>query len=102
MYHPGGSLGASLKYVADMMHKGDRLPLVEESASMSDALVTMTAKSFGCLGVLDKKGKLVGVLTDGDLRRHMGADLLKARAADIMTKKPKTAVPICSHPPPLR
>ena len=60
---------------------------------MSAALVTMTAKSFGCLGIVDGKGKLVGVLTDGDLRRHMGAALLKSRTADIMTKKPKTIAP---------
>ncbi len=93
MFHPGGSLGASLKYVADVMHKGDRLPLVAETAAMSEALVEMTAKSFGCLGVVDPKGKLVGVITDGDLRRHMGTNLLVAKAADIMTRKPKTIGP---------
>ena len=81
--HPGGSLGASLQYVADVMHKGDRLPLARDTELMSDALVTMTQKSLGCLGIV----------TDGDLRRHMGADLVKARAADIMTRKPKTATP---------
>ena len=89
MFHPGGSLGASLKYVADVMHKADQLPLARETDLMSDALVVMTAKSFGCLGILDAKGRLSGVLTDGDLRRHMGPDLLRARCADIMTKKPK-------------
>jgi len=92
-FHPGGSLGASLKFVADVMHKRDRLPLVRETAPMSEALVIMTAKSFGCLGVVDGKGKLVGVITDGDLRRHMGADLLKAQTRDIMTRKPKTIEP---------
>lgn len=89
-FHPGGSLGASLKYVADVMHKGERLPLVAQDTIMSEALVTMTQKSFGCLGVIDGKGKLVGMITDGDLRRHMGEELLVARARDIMTKKPNT------------
>ena len=92
-FHPGGSLGASLKYVADVMHKGDRLPIVRDIEAVSSALVIMTQKSLGCLGIVDAKGKLVGIVTDGDLRRHMGEDLLKARAADIMTKKPKTATP---------
>jgi arabinose-5-phosphate isomerase len=93
VFHPGGSLGASLKYVADVMHRAERLPLARETASMSEALVTMTAKSFGCLGIVNARGKLVGVVTDGDLRRHMGAGLLKAKTADIMTKKPKTVEP---------
>ncbi len=93
VFHPGGSLGASLKYVSDVMHKGDRLPLAREAEAMSDALVTMTQKSFGCLGIVDGKGRLVGVVTDGDLRRHMGRDLLASRAGDIMTKRPKTIGP---------
>jgi arabinose-5-phosphate isomerase len=93
VFHPGGSLGASLKFVADLMHTGERLPLVGENALMSAALVTMTQKSFGCLGVTDGKGRLVGVITDGDLRRHMGADLLTARSGDIMTRKPKSVAP---------
>ena len=93
VFHPGGSLGASLKYVADVMHKGERMPLVRESERMGDALVIMTQKSFGCLGIVDGKGRLVGVVTDGDLRRHMGADLLGARVTDIMTRRPKTAAP---------
>jgi len=93
MFHPGGSLGASLKYVSDLMHKGDLLPLARESDPMSEAIVTMTTKSFGCLGVLDGKGKLAGIVTDGDLRRHMGDHLMTATVAEIMTKKPKTAAP---------
>ncbi|MBX9589304.1 MAG: KpsF/GutQ family sugar-phosphate isomerase [Hyphomonadaceae bacterium] len=92
-FHPGGSLGAALKFVADIMHTGERLPLVGENALMSAALVTMTQKAFGCLGVVDSKGRLAGVITDGDLRRHMGADLLSARTADIMTRKPKVVTP---------
>jgi arabinose-5-phosphate isomerase len=93
VFHPGGSLGAALKFVSDIMHTGDRLPLVSEDMLMSAALVTMTQKSFGCLGVVDGKGRLTGVITDGDLRRHMGADLLSARTGDIMTKKPKAVAP---------
>ena len=93
VFHPGGSLGASLKFVSDVMHTGDHLPLANEDVAMSAALVTMTQKSFGCLGVIDGKGKLVGVITDGDLRRHMGADLLAARTSDIMTRKPKVVEP---------
>lgn len=92
-FHPGGSLGAQLKLVADLMHKGDRLPLVSLDTVMSDALVIMTEKSFGCVGVVGADGKLVGMVTDGDLRRHMGANLITRRAGDIMTKAPKTFAP---------
>lgn len=92
-FHPGGSLGANLKYVSDVMHKADRLPLAHKKELMSDALVTMTAKALGCLGIVDKKGKLVGIVTDGDLRRHMGSDLLSSTAGDIMTPHPKTIEP---------
>jgi len=93
IFHPGGSLGAQLKFVGDIMHKGDQLPLASEHESMSSALVTMTQKSFGCLGVVDGEGKLVGIVTDGDLRRHMGEHLLRAKTGDIMTRKPKTVSP---------
>ena len=93
VFHPGGSLGASLRYVGDLMHTGDEVPLVSEDKIMSDAIVTMTRKSFGCLGVVDGKGRLVGMITDGDLRRHMGSDLLQARVVDIMTRKPNTLSP---------
>ena len=91
--HPGGSLGAQLKFVADVMHKGDQLPLVGEATVMSEALVTMTQKAFGCLGVVDGKGRLSGVITDGDLRRHMGGNLLAQKTSEIMTKRPKTVQP---------
>lgn len=93
MFHPGGSLGASLKYVSDFMHKEDRLPLAPLTMPMPEALVIMTERSFGCLGIVDGKGKLVGVVTDGDLRRHMGPKLLTATTGDIMTRKPKTVPP---------
>ncbi|MEQ1650893.1 MAG: KpsF/GutQ family sugar-phosphate isomerase [Hyphomicrobium sp.] len=93
IFHPGGSLGANLKYVSDVMHKGDRLPLARSGVTMADALVTMTEKSLGCLGIIDGNGKLLGVITDGDLRRHMGAGLLQATVDQIMTLKPKTISP---------
>jgi arabinose-5-phosphate isomerase len=93
LFHPGGSLGASLKFVSDLMHAGEQLPLVGEDVPMSGALVTMTQKAFGCLGVVDSKGRLAGVITDGDLRRHMGDRLLAARTGEIMTKKPKVVTP---------
>ena len=91
--HPGGQLGASLRHVGDIMHKGGKLPIVREGTVMAEALVTMTEKSLGCVGVIDARGRLAGVITDGDLRRHMGPDLLGARCADIMTKRPKTIGP---------
>ena len=92
-FHPGGQLGASLKFVSDLMHKGDRMPLAGETVAMSEAIVTMTEKSFGCLGVVDKRGRLAGVITDGDLRRHMRRGLLKVKVADIMTRAPKAVPP---------
>jgi len=92
VFHPGGSLGAQLKLVGDLMHKDDRIPLAGEDEPMSQAIVTMTQKSFGCLGIVDGKGKLVGI-TDGDLRRHMGRDLVHATAGEIMTRKPKSISP---------
>jgi arabinose-5-phosphate isomerase len=93
VFHPGGSLGAQLKLVADLMHKGDALPLVPLDMAMSEVIVTMSAKSFGCVGVVDSEGRLAGMITDGDLRRHMGDELLKRRASDIMTRKPNTLAP---------
>jgi arabinose-5-phosphate isomerase len=91
--HPGGQLGARLKFVSDLMHKGDRLPLTSADTVMSEAIVVMTEKALGCLGVVDHDGFLKGIITDGDLRRHMGDRLLVARAADIMTPEPKTVTP---------
>lgn len=91
--HPGGQLGASLKFVSDMMHSGAELPLAGRDSPMGEALVIMTEKSLGCLGITDDDGRLVGIITDGDLRRHMGPDLLTARTGDIMTSDPKTVPP---------
>ncbi len=93
VFHPGGQLGANLRYASDLMHKGDRVPLAPKTLAMSEALVIITEKSFGCLGVVDEAGMLAGIITDGDLRRHMGPDLLTARVGDIMTTKPKTISP---------
>jgi arabinose-5-phosphate isomerase len=93
VFHPGGSLGANLKFVVDVMHTGDRLPLASEHEAMSAAILTMTAKSLGCLGITDAKGRLVGIITDGDLRRHMDANLLAGKTGEIMTKRPKTVPP---------
>jgi arabinose-5-phosphate isomerase len=91
--HPGGQLGARLKFVGDLMHKGNRLPLTPADAVMSEAIVVMTEKALGCLGVVDDNGVLRGIITDGDLRRNMGGGLLSRRAADIMTPGPKTVTP---------
>jgi arabinose-5-phosphate isomerase len=88
--HPGGRLGAKLKFIRDLMHVGTSVPLIARGAVMVDALVEMTAKGFGCVGITDAAGKLAGIITDGDLRRHMGKDLLTAKVDDVMTKSPKT------------
>ncbi len=88
--HPGGKLGAMLKYARDLMHSGDAVPLKPLGTPMSDALVEMTSKGFGCVAIVDTAGQIVGIVTDGDLRRHMQPDLLTARVDDVMTKNPKT------------
>ena len=92
-FHPGGKLGASLRHVGEIMHKGDRLPVGPRDMPMSQALVVMTEKSFGCIGIVDNDGKLAGIVTDGDLRRHMGDGLLSRTAGEIMTKSPRTVSP---------
>lgn len=91
-FHPGGALGARLMRVRDVMHVGEHLPLVVPDALMSEALVVMSSKGFGCLGIIEDK-KLVGVITDGDLRRHMEDGLLKRRACEVMTLEPITVAP---------
>ncbi len=92
-FHPGGKLGAQLKHVRDVMHKQDELPLARETTLMSEALILMTRRSYGCLGILDAEGRLVGIITDGDLRRHMSADLLNQPVSAVMTRAPKTIEP---------
>jgi arabinose-5-phosphate isomerase len=91
--HPGGKLGSLLTFIRDIMHTGEKMPLARSGTRMSDAIVEMSAKGFGCVGVTDKTGKLAGIVTDGDLRRHMRADLLEARVEDVMTASPKTIRP---------
>src|SRR6266446_9022908 len=88
--HPGGKLGAMLKYTRDLMHAGDAVPLKPLGTKMSDALVEMSSKGFGCVGIVDARGYIVGIVTDGDLRRHMRPDLMTAFVDDVMTKNPKT------------
>jgi len=93
LLHPGGKLGTLLKTVRDIMHTGARMPLAPLGARMSEAILEMTARGFGCIGITDSRGLLVGIITDGDLRRHMRGNLLDARVDDIMTRGPKTVRP---------
>ena len=89
-FHPGGKLGAMLKFVRDIMHTGDAMPVKPLGAKMSDALVEMSSKGFGCVCIVDHSGEIAGIITDGDLRRHMRPDLMTARVDDVMTKNPRT------------
>jgi arabinose-5-phosphate isomerase len=93
LLHPGGKLGAQLKLVRDVMHDGTAVPLAPLGTRMSDALIEMTTKGFGCVGIVDAREKLVGIITDGDLRRHMRPDLLDASVDVVMTRDPKTVRP---------
>ena len=88
--HPGGQIGSSLQRVSDLMHRGDEVPVAPGDTRMSDVVLAMTAKHFGCVGIVDAEGRLQGVITDGDLRRHMGEALLARKAKDIMTAGPAT------------
>ncbi len=92
-FHPGGKLGARLKRVREFMHTGAALPLVAPETRMDAALLVMTEKRFGCLGVVDQAKNLVGIITDGDLRRAMGPDLLMRPAGEIMTAAPRSIGP---------
>nr|WP_319514152.1 KpsF/GutQ family sugar-phosphate isomerase [uncultured Cohaesibacter sp.] len=93
IFHPGGSLGASLQYVRDIMHTGEALPLIAADTRMSEVILIMSQKGFGCVGVLDDNGHLQGMVTDGDLRRNLRDDLLTRPVCDVMTKDPKTLTP---------
>ncbi len=92
-YHPGGKLGAQLTFVRDVMHAADRIPRIGIGAAMADAIVEMTGKRFGCVCVEDGEGRLAGLITDGDLRRHMGPDLLNTTVRSVMTPAPMTVGP---------
>jgi arabinose-5-phosphate isomerase len=93
VYHPGGKLGALLKQVKDVMHRGERMPLVALGTPMSEAIVRQSEMGFGCVVVVDGAGELAGIVTDGDLRRHMGGDLLARRVEEVMTATPTTVAP---------
>ena len=86
--HPGGNLGKDLKKVSEVMHTGKSLPLAREADKMTKTLITMTKKSFGCIGVINNSKKLVGIITDGDLRKNMNNKLLNLKASELMTKNP--------------
>jgi len=91
--HPGGSLGRRFVKVEDIMTTGPAMPLVGPDAPMADAVLAMSEKRFGCVGVVDGAGRLAGIVTDGDLRRHMGDDLLARRVGEVMTAAPKSIRP---------
>ena len=86
--HPGGNLGKSLIQVKDIMHTGNRIPLINENASMKDAVLEITKKSFGHVGVINKSKKIVGVITDGDLRRSIKNNFLDEKVKLVMKPKP--------------
>lgn len=90
LYHPGGKLGQALLRTESLMHVDEEMPLVAQDLPMQDVLLAMTSKHFGCVGVVNEDSALAGVITDGDLRRHMSEGLLKAKAKDIMTVSPVT------------
>ncbi|TWF55093.1 KpsF/GutQ family sugar-phosphate isomerase [Neorhizobium alkalisoli] len=90
VYHPGGKLGAMLSHVSDLMHVGDQIPLVPKGMLMPGAIHELSRKKFGCVGVVDEDGRLCGVVTDGDLARHLDLDLRTTVIDDVMTVNPKT------------
>ena len=90
MFHPGGKLGAQLMRVEQLMRRDEELPLVRGDTPMTEAVLEMTRKCLGCVGIVDEAGRLVGIITDGDLRRHMGPGLLEIRARELMTARPRT------------
>ncbi|MDA7981385.1 MAG: KpsF/GutQ family sugar-phosphate isomerase [Alphaproteobacteria bacterium] len=91
--HPRGSLGQQLLRVEEVMHGADEQPLASLDTKMSDAILIMTRSGFGCVGITAADGKLVGIITDGDLRRHMSADLLGKTASEVMSRDPQTVAP---------
>ncbi|MBX4907699.1 MULTISPECIES: KpsF/GutQ family sugar-phosphate isomerase [Rhizobium] len=93
VFHPGGKLGASLMHVADIMHTGEKLPLVTKGTPMPEAITVLSRKHFGCVGVLDRDGRLCGIVTEGDMARNLSRNLAELAVDDIMTKTPKTVKP---------
>ncbi|HXI87881.1 MAG TPA: KpsF/GutQ family sugar-phosphate isomerase, partial [Parvularculaceae bacterium] len=92
-FHPGGNLGAALRRVGDMMHGPEATPLCRDSASVAEAVAVLNAGGFGCVGLVDKDGRLAGILTDGDLRRQFGKARAETPVREVMTKSPKTIAP---------
>ncbi|MHC1727598.1 MAG: SIS domain-containing protein [Syntrophobacteraceae bacterium] len=92
VFHPGGNLGARLQLVRDLMHHGDDMPLVSPETNMRETVIIMTTKRLGCAGVIEN-GRLIGIITDGDLRRHMDKSLISLTAREVMTPNPKTILP---------
>jgi arabinose-5-phosphate isomerase len=93
VFHPGGKLGASLTLVGDIMHKGDSIPLVAKGTPMQEAIVTLSRKHFGCVGVVEEDGRLCGIVTEGDMARNLARNLVELTVDDIMTRTPKTVKP---------
>ncbi|MBY5851270.1 KpsF/GutQ family sugar-phosphate isomerase [Rhizobium leguminosarum] len=93
VFHPGGKLGASLMHVADVMHTGERLPLVAKGTPITEAITVLSRKHFGCVGVLDEDGRLCGIVTEGDMARNLTRNLAELAVDDIMTRTPKTVKP---------
>lgn len=91
--HPGGKLGSVLKRVGDLMHTGQAMPLLSEDANMHAVLLEMTSKCLGCVGFVNETGDLVGMFTDGDLRRCLSTTILSEKASSLMTRNPKTVTP---------
>ncbi len=92
-FHPGGTLGAQLQTVSDLMHKGEEIPLVSSNERMQQAVIILGEKGFGCVGITDANGGLCGIITDGDIRRNLDKDLPQAQVSEIMTPSPKTVNP---------
>lgn len=92
-FHPGGSLGASLTHVREVMHRGDRIPLVDLGTPIPEAMQVLSHKRFGCVAVVDKDGSLAGIVTDGDLARNLSRNLAELLVDDVMTRLPKTVSP---------
>jgi arabinose-5-phosphate isomerase len=93
VFHPGGKLGAALSHVADVMHTGERVPLVPKGTPLPEAISTLSRKHFGCVGILDEDGRLCGIVTEGDMARNLTRNLSELVVDDIMTRSPKTVKP---------
>ncbi|MGB3536985.1 MAG: KpsF/GutQ family sugar-phosphate isomerase [Mesorhizobium sp.] len=92
-FHPGGQLGANLTQIREIMHVGDTMPVVASGTGMREAILELSGKGFGCVAIVDDTGSLVGIITDGDIRRQIGNDLLSMTVDQVMTKGPKTVRP---------